>query len=88
MTDDTKQYLGDQLTMFEGGYDHIMVELTCHMHRGMRDVQVGVKLTDHKTGELIAYQVPVIPGDLCETHLLGVRLAEVIRFVGLYISPF
>lgn len=88
MTPDTQEYLSDQLALFEGGYDHIMLELICHFHSGQREIQVGVKIVDHRTHELIAYQVPVITGDTDDMREMAIELCRLFRFVREHISPF
>lgn len=88
MTEDTETYLADQLALFEGGYQHIMVELTAHLTGTGDTVPIGVKITDHPTGELVAYQVPVIVGNLRQTDDLVTELVRLLWFVRGKLSPF
>lgn len=88
MTPDTQEYFGDQMVLFEGGLRHVRVELTAHMTGTGDTIPVGVKVIDQLSGELIAYQVPTITGNLGDLEELGHQITDVLRFVKRGLSPF
>jgi hypothetical protein len=88
MAADSRQYLGEQMALFQGGYEHIQFQLTGHM-RGSDDlVTIGLRLQDHATGDLIAYEVPTLRGDLNHLGELGGDIARLLQFIHGELSPF
>ena len=88
MADDTEAYIADQMTLFTGGYQHVMIELTAHLTGTGNTIPIGIRITDHHTGELIAYEVPAITGDAAMLMGTAIQIAHLLGFVRDQLSPF
>lgn len=88
MDSDTAEYLGEQLALFAGGYQHVMIELTAHATGSGDTIPIGVRITDHATDELIAYQVPVIVGNLRDLGALAAEITDLFSYVRNALNPF
>lgn len=88
MDESLQAYLGEQLSLFTGGYDHLMLEFTVHLHGNTNRVDVGVGITHPPSGERIALQAFPLTGDATLLALLAQDLTDVLEGVLRLVDPF
>jgi len=78
----------EQLGLFEGGYEQIVVEFTIHL-RGSSDVmQANVVVKDLFTGEWIGALVPVTFLEVGYEYETGDFFAKILKEAHKQLSPF
>lgn len=88
MNDNTLEYLGEQMGLFAGGYQHVQLTLTAHLTGSGTTVPIGLVVRDHPTGELLAMQVPVIVGDLRNVEEMSLQIVKALEEIRAMLIPF
>lgn len=88
MTEDDRRYLGDQLAMFEGGYEHLCVTFCCYLDADLQTVAVNYLVRETATFEWVACQVPVWLGGLLNLPGAAAAIEEVLTVARERMAPF
>lgn len=88
MTDDDRSYLWEQLELFGGGYDWLVMEMSVHFARDLDQLQMGWVLRDGNTGAWIAAEVPQIMARLTDTHKVAGEVQELLAATLERVDPF
>lgn len=88
MDNSTERYIADQLSLFAGGVDHVMVEFTGHLHAGEDDLVIGIRISHCPTGEPICIQVPMVIGRITRIDELAIELTDILAAIRSLIEPF
>lgn len=88
MDDQLQQYLGEQLALFQGGYEHIRLQFDVHFLTYHDEVQLGVVLFDGPTGEWIAAEVHQEHCSVRDAEAIAPVIADIIAMARGHLSPF
>lgn len=78
----------DQLGLFEGGYEQIVIEFTVHLNGNSDVFQVGAVIKDLFTYEWIGAQVPVALLDIEYPDECGAWFAQLLEGAHRNLNPF
>jgi len=85
---DFETYLGEQMALFEGGYQQVTVCITVHLSGAADTVVAGVEVYDTATREPIALQVPTVLGSTARVHHVAAQLGAQLEAVRRLLATF
>lgn len=88
MEDRPSTALWSQMGLFEGGYQSVMVEFTCHLHGSSDTVQTNVVIKDPYTREWIGAVVPQDFLDINDEQAAGEWFVRFLKGAQGYLEPF
>lgn len=83
-----EQYLGDQMELFSGGFEHIHVTFDVHLRARGHGIVVGYTVRDGITDEWVGAQVPIVLADLTSVTKVCVIMASVLDSARNHLAPF
>lgn len=81
-------YVYDQLSLFAGGLDSVMVEFTAHLVVGSDQIVVGLVITHSPTLSIIGMEVPTMIGSCSDLPGLALAIAKILEYCHSYVDPF